>query len=642
MMKRNSFILFSLFICISATSFAQLAPIYDSIPVENNLKLAATLYKPSGCTQCPTILVQTPYNRLYYNIIGLPLGIGMNINAAHYNVVIVDWRGFYGSAGAAHVGAPNTGQDGYTIVEWIAAQPWSDGQVGTWGPSALGKCQFMTEEYHPPHLKCMVPLVSGSQYTYAEYFPGGVYRTEYVEQLDALGFGLSTTLLSNPFYNLAWQYTEGTTYYPDSIAVPTFMIGGWYDHNTKDILNLFNGIRTGSPVPVRNQHRLLMGPWVHGGSGYAQVGSVAQGDLSYPNAAGWNDSLALLFFDYHLRGIANGWNATPFVQYYQMGDDAWQSTAVWPPAGVSDYHFYLHNDQSMDTYLPANSTGSLSYTYDPQNPSPTEGGCTLRPDLDQGPYDQQTVVESRNDLLVFSTAALSHDVVMKGVATAHLKVSSDKKDTDFSIRLTDVYPDGRSELLVDGITRMRFRNGYTTADTASMVPGTMYDCTITMPATCITFKAGHKIRVDVSSSNYPKYNRNDNSGGVMYPAHNGDSLANPQVAINTVYTNITNASYITLPINSFIDGMEEPAGESFSIYPNPAAGYTQLSFYMPADGEIDITVTDLSGKKVFATRQQYQAGASQYVLNTGSMVAGVYLVTLQGAHLSGTTKLIVP
>jgi predicted acyl esterase len=624
----------------ATTTFAQLNPQYDSIPVENNLKLAMTLYRPAGCTTCATILIQTPYNRLFYNL-SLPLGIGLNIDAYAYNVVVVDWRGFYGSAGAAYAGAPTRGQDGYTAVEWIAAQPWSNGQVGTWGPSALGKCQYQTASYHPPHLVCMVPLVAAPQFNYLEYYPGGVYRTEYVEQLDVLGYGLSSFILANPYYNFMWQFSENYNDYPDSIRVPALMIGGWYDHNTDLMLSFFNGIRTNSPLPARDEHRLLMGPWAHGGSGTAHVGTSQQGELFYPNAEDWNDSLAWLFFDYHIRGINNGWNTSPFIQYYQMGDDTWQTSSIWPPTGVTHYNLYLHPDLSLSSALPTNAAGSLSYAYNPLDPSPTVGGCTLRSDLVQGPYNQDSLVESRNDILVFSTQVLTTDVVMKGKAEVHLKVSSDKKDTDFSVRLTDVYPDGRSELLVDGTARMRFRNGYSTADTASMIPGNIYDCVVDLPATCITFKAGHRIRVDISSSNYPKYNRNDNSGGIMYPGANGDSLLNPQTAMNVVYTNSTYPSYIVLPLESFINGLEESAVTHVSLFPNPAHHFTNLQMELLEGETMMLDITDLTGKMVMHQEPVYAAGQQVHTLDISGLKPGLYLVTLHGKNLHFTTRLVV-
>jgi len=166
-------------------------------------------------------------------------------------------------------------------VEWIASKPWCSGKVGTWGPSALGKIQFQTAKENPPHLTCICPLVASSQYEYEEYYPGGVYRTEYVQQLDALGFGLSPTILAHQVKDFTWLYSDTAMMYPEKIKVPALMIGGWYDHGTIQILELFDSLKLHSPLSVRNKLHLLMGPWAHGGFGQAHVGTAQQGQLCY-------------------------------------------------------------------------------------------------------------------------------------------------------------------------------------------------------------------------------------------------------------------------------------------------------------------------------------------------------------------------
>ncbi|HKR05226.1 MAG TPA: CocE/NonD family hydrolase [Bacteroidia bacterium] len=627
------FILFSFFV---RSSFAQLAPLVDSIPMGDGKKLAADIYIPAGITQGPVILIQTPYNRLFYHFTGLPLQIGMNVNTSNYIFVILDWRGFYGSAAAGYLGSPSLGQDGYDCVEWIAQQTWSNGLIGTWGPSALGRVQFQTARENPPHLTCICPLVAGPQYDYTEYYPHGDLRTEYVQQLDVLGFGLSPILLAHPVHDLTWAFAENANFYPDSIKVPCFMIGGWYDHTVESMIPFFNAIRTQSPVNVQDDHRLLMGPWVHGGSGIAQVGSAVQGELIYNNAANWNDSLALMFFDYHLRSIANGWGATPFVQYYQMGNDAWQNSPVWPPVSAVPVNFYLHQNGALDNAIPASSTGSLTLNYNPNDPSPTTGGPTLRTDLEQGPYDQADSVESRNDILIFTTGSLTQNAVMKGNAAIHLKVSSDKTDTDFDIRLTDVYPDGRSMLVNDGVMRMRFRNGNTANDTAAMIPGTVYDCTIALPNTAITFLAGHKIRVDITSSNYPRFNRNMNTGGSMYPANNLDTLVNPVIAANTVYTSSVNTSYITLPLVGFASGInsESDLDDKINLFPNPANNI--LTVEAPGNS-FNLVISDLPGRKIFSRKNLFE----KEEIDCENFPGGVYFICITGSKQESYNRKII-
>ena len=213
--------------------YSVLTPQVDSIKMNDGKKLAVDIYIPNGMGKGPVILIQTPYNRQVYRLAGLPLGIGANINSSNYVFVVADWRGFYGSKKAAYIGSPDRTRDGYSTVEWIAAQTWSNGKIGTWGASALGKVQYQTAKGNPPHLTCICPLVAGPQFEYNEYFPNGCLRTEYVQQLDGLGFGLTAGLMAHPIKDNYWNFAEDINDYPDSIQVPCFMIGGWYDHNTQ-------------------------------------------------------------------------------------------------------------------------------------------------------------------------------------------------------------------------------------------------------------------------------------------------------------------------------------------------------------------------------------------------------------------------
>ncbi len=616
-----------------------LVPLVDSVPLSDNRKIPADIYLPAGWTSGPVILIQTPYNRLFYRF-GLPLGIGLNFDSSDYAVVIVDWRGFYGGASAAYVGAPTRGEDGYDVVEWIATQTWSNDLIGTWGPSALGKVQYQTAKENPPHLTCICPVVAGPQFEYQEYFPNGCYRTEFVEQLDGLGYGMSPFLLGNPIHSLLWQFgVEEPNFYPDSIRVPALMIGGWYDHNTDLMIDFFDGIRTQSPTNVQNQHRLLMGPWIHGGHSSATVGTGQQGELFYTNAIGWNDSLAMVFFDYYLRGIANGWNTSPTIQYYTMGQNTWNSTASWPPAGVTPVTLYFHSDSTIDAVIPSATSGSLSYNYDPNDPSPTVGGPTLRQDLDQGPYDQTDSVENRNDILKFTTAPLAQDVTVSGNIVVHLEVSSDKFDTDFCIRLCDVYTTGESMLVNDGTYRMRFRDGFDAADTGVIVPNQNYFVDIELPNTSITFLQGHQIRIDVTSSNYPRFNRNMNTGQAMYPAPlstAGDTLVNPQIANNTVYTNSVYASRVVIPMNAWPNAIvEQSTIPLYHVTPNPAQH--SITILKSGTEESTYSLYDATSKLVL----ERTSSESSTQINIAFLSNGVYFLQMSNATGVASEKIVI-
>lgn len=621
---------FVLFIC-SLSLFSQpLTPQVVSIEMRDAKFLAADVYVPAGSEQRPTILIQTPYNKFYYRY-SLPLNVGINIDDSPYNFVIVDWRGFYGSAAAAVAGM-NRGEDGYDVIDWIVAQEWSDGKVGTWGASALGKIQFETaREQHPAHV-CACPLVASPEFLYQTYYPNGAYRTEYVEQLDALGYGMSTTLLANPHYNGTWQYIENLNYYPEEIQIPMLMIGGWYDHTTEEMIKYFDAIQQSSPAGIAEQHRLLMGPWAHGGFGPTQVGTIQQGDLEFPEAAGWSNDKAVEFFAYYLGMADNGWlTFNPTIQYFQMGDMTWQETEVWPPLGLISEKYYLNSDGSLNISAPAEANSFSEIVYDPRDPSPTVGGETLNEDLLQGPYDQAPEVESRDDILVFTSDELTESVKHIGNVKVKLFVSSDRLDTDFAVRLCDVYPDNRSMILRDNIFRMRFRDGFTVNDTNFMQAGQIYEIEIELANTAHTFLPGHKIRVDVSSSDYPRFNNNMNDGGAMYVA--GDTL----IATNRVYHDQTHTSYVEFQVDNTTDSPINVENSNVTIYPNPISSCGNLTV-SSEDDIVGIRILNISGSEVWS-KQQFNV--KQEFISLPKISAGLYYVEISTNSGISKFKLVV-
>lgn len=619
-----------LFICSLGLFSQPLTPEVVSIEMRDGKFLAADVYVPDADYARPTILIQTPYNKFYYRY-SLPLNVGLDIANSPYNFVIVDWRGFYGSASAAVVGM-NRGEDGYDVIDWIVAQEWSDGKVGTWGASALGKIQFETaREQHPAHV-CACPLVASPEFLYQSYYPNGDYRTEYVEQLDALGYGMSNTLLANPHYNLTWQYLENQNYYPEEIHIPMLMIGGWYDFTTEEMIKYFDAIRQNSPDGIAEQHRLLMGPWAHGGFGPTQVGTVQQGDLEFSEAAGWSNDKAVEFFAYYLGMADNGWlSFNPVIQYFQMGDMTWHGTEVWPPIGLTSEKYYFNSDGSLDISVPTETNSFSEIVYDPRDPSPTIGGETLNADLLQGPYDQAPLVESRDDILIFTSDELSEPVKHTGNVNLKLFVSSDRLDTDFAVRLCDVYPDNRSMILRDNIFRMRFRDGFTVNDTNFIQAGEIYEIDIKLANTAHTFLPGHKIRVDITSSDYPRFNNNMNDGGEMYVS--GDTL----IATNHVYHDQTHASYVEFQTdNSVNSGLIVTSAEPY-IYPNPVTESEDV-IVLSRDNMSGIRLYNISGTEILKIDN---LNNSKTVIPVSGLCSGLYFVEIATESGLVVKKLIV-
>lgn len=611
----------SLIFVISAFHFyAQMTPTQQvSIPMRDGKSLAADIYIPAGCTSCPSILIQTPYNKnLFRN--GLPLGILQNLNSSNYSWVVVDWRGFYGSSAAA-VSQPDRGQDGYDVIEWISAQNWSNQKIGTWGPSALGVIQYQTmKEQHPNHI-CAVPIVADPQTYYGGYFYGGVLEKSRLAQLDALGYGLSTTVLANPYYSNLWQFTEQNSWYPSSIQIPTLQIGGWYDHNIENMIKWYTATRTSAEQSVRNKQWLLVGPWVHGGTGSAYVGSGTQGELSYPNAAFRSDQMALEFFDYHLRNANTTWPSTPMITYYETGKDTWNSSSASSIANTNSTELNLNSNGVLSL---ENGLGSTNFTVDPRNPSPTIGGPTLSSSLSQGPYDQSSL-DNRNDLQTFETGVLANDFSISGKVKLTVYVESTQADGDIVLRLVDLYPDGRNMLITDGIKRMRFRNGYRQTDESFLSAGQVVPVEVDLPFTNYTWKSGHKIKIYVSGNSALRWDVNLQNGGTMYVA--GDT----NTALITVHHNAQYPSKINLPGANLSLGVSELTKNSLHIFPNPASS----KIYFQTDGNFipkSFILINLLGQEIIAKRVE-----SNFI-DLSPINAGIYLLKLMDENGNSLVK----
>lgn len=581
-----------------------LTPVVSPIPMRDDQELAANFYFNDSSIARPVVLIQTPYNKNLFNF-GLPLGISQNLESSPYHFVVVDWRGFYGSASAASANT-NRGEDGYDCVEWIAAQSWCDGQVATWGPSALALVQYQTARENPPSLVCAVPLVGIPNNTsYESYYTGGVYKTEFVTQLDALGFGVSALVLANPYYSFLWQVIENSNWYPEEIQVPMLMIGGWYDHNAHEMLNFFEALQNASGQ-VSNEHKLLMGPWTHGGNGVSAPGSSQQGELSYPNAANWHNLFANEFLAYYLLNEDNNWEQRAPFTYYQMGVNEWMESDAWTPAS-SIQTWFCAPGAVLSEDVPSEDQQSIDF--DARDPSPTVGGTTLSNNLLQGPYDQSELVEARSDAAVFSTPELSEALEIYGSVRVEAYISCNQIDTDLAVRLTDVYPDGSSMLLTDGIRRLRMRNGYSLQEVELMNPGEVYQVEIDLPELAHTFLPGHRLRLIITGSNYPKYHANLNNGGEMYVP--GDTL---EATINIHFGGET-ATQVHLPVSGPVGLQDAETAILPMAFPVPARDYIQLS--QPASNALILSV---DGKVV----KKFSGRYSEF--SVASLSPGVYLI----------------
>ncbi len=615
----------SLCVLIPFWGISQLIADFDDvqIPMRDGEFIEADVYIPAGVDSAEVILIQTPYNKelLAWN---LPMGVGLNLDSQPFIWVIVDWRGFYGSAGA-DLSNFERGEDGYDVCEWISQQTWHRDRIGTWGPSALGSVQYLTaREQHPNHT-CAVPLVATPNQGYDKYFYGGVLEKARLEQLDALGYGLSPIVLANPYDNIVWQFSASGTWFPEDIIIPTLQIGGWYDHAIDAMMDWYEGTRNFADPSVQDEQWLLVGPWVHGGTGAAYVGTSVQGELNYPNAEFVSDTMAWDFLNYYLLDAPNGWNTTPLITYYETGLDQWNTSNATGIEETNSDELFLDGN----LLSPAIGTVSSPFVCDPHDPSPTIGGQTLHTTLDQGPYDQ-IALDSRNDVIHYTSHELTSDVQISGRVQADLYVSSDQPDGDIVVRLVDQYPDGRNMLINDGIHRLRFRSGgFEAADEEFMTPGTVYNVTVDLPYTNYTWLTGHRIKVYISGNSSYRWDVNLQNGQTMYAA--GDT----NVANIMIHQSATYPSSISLPGNNNVLSQDENTLETLqlALYPNPTSDF----FSLRCSSEIlEVKILNQLGQEVKVIETEFDQ------ITTASLVPGSYLVkvkTVEGILIKRLSKL---
>ncbi len=481
------------------------------IPMRDGKALAADLYLPGKPGKVPVVLVQTPYGKggLARAILagqdeGNEVSRGTVSDMARirdrerYGYCVVDWRGFHGSRDAGAAGPGRRGLDGHDCVEWLAAQEFCDGRVGTWGGSALGRQQFETAAAHPPHLVCCVPLIAPLGQVYEGYYEGEVLLESHVRTLDLLGFGVSRTVRAFPRPDApAWRLARSRTYRPEAIEVPCLLITGWWDHHPDQILRTFEDLLAHGGKETRAHSRLLVGPWDH-----VSVGAARQGDVEFPGATGASGAVAKTFLDRFLLGEENGWEQAPRVRYWQ-GNEGWRSAESWSAIPRGTRTLRLGKEGRLGGGEPA--PGSRALRGDPSHPVPTLGGANLPP-VPHGPRDQ-SALGSRDDVLSWETGPLESPLRLNGNAELAIEFGADRPSVDLTARLCEVREDGRAILVADAVRRSR-----------DLRPGEPARATLRFPATAYTFPAGRALRIYLATSNSPRYERNPHTGADHWEA----------------------------------------------------------------------------------------------------------------------------
>lgn len=560
--------------------------------MRDGVVLRADIYRPDDSERHPAIVTRTPYDK---SMSAGSRDFMSPISAAFagYAVVIQDTRGRFASEGEWTLQMPE-GADGYDTVEWVAAEPWCDGNVGMTGGSYLANVQWQTAIENPPHLKAISPSIGQASPLITEVRMSGAMDLELVvswiafmavdmiDKMEKEGRDVSKMremierALFNPeevcyylplkdiphfqFEGLSEAFagwiasdtlldtlpSEDALYWSyDKVKVPCFHAGGWYDIYAGGVFKSFLSMREkGGSERAREAQHVLYGPWAHWVTLPPFVGGLHFGPVASGIMALLHES-HIVFFDKYLRGMDID---IPTVRYFVMGRDRWENADTWPLPQTKWERFYLHskgrsNSAAGDGLLSREEAGSEPpdiFVYDPRFPVPTLGGRTLPTGrLVPGPFDQ-TPIEKRSDILCYTTPELDEDLEVTGPLVLHLFAATSARDTDVMAKLIDVHPNGTAYNVAEGFIRARYRKSVIHPELVN--PGEVYEYFIDMAATSIVFRRGHRIRIDITSSNFPRVDRNMNTGN----AFGQDAEGVP--AVQTIYHQSDYASYIDLPV----------------------------------------------------------------------------------------------
>ena len=534
------------------------------VPMRDRTELSADIYRPVGEGKFPVILNRTPYTKAG----GSTFKIAQYFTSHGYVYVAMDVRG-RGDSDGTFEPYRHDGQDGYDAIEWLAVQSWSTGKVGTIGGSYNGRIQWLTAIQQPPHLTAMIVLASPSDpfvewptgqplpmdISWYHFTAGHVLQNMEVVDWKKLYEHLPLITMDeamgrpNRFWKEEVEHAKLDSWWEDlryqnkydRVRVPVLNISGWYDDEQVGTPLNYIGVTTKGSPAIRNSQKLLVGPWPHAINSTTKLGTVEFG----PTAVIDMNAYWLRWFDQWLKGSDSGFMKEPPVRIFVMGENVWRDENEWPIARTQWTKYFLHSNGQANT-LTGNGTLSSaepaseptdSYSYDPANPVK----FITDPSFAQiGGPDDYREVEQRADVLVYTSDALTEDMEVCGPLRVHLSAASSARDTDFMAKLIDVWPNGFAQRLNDGMVRARFREGM---DKPSLIePGRVYSYDLDLWNTCQLYQKGHRIRVEVSSSAFPKYDRNLNTGEAL------GQTTRMAVAQQKIYHDREHPSYVILPI----------------------------------------------------------------------------------------------
>ncbi len=540
-------------------------------PMRDGVSLTADIWFPEQEGPHPAILVRTPYLRTAtLGAFNFP-SLGTYFASRGYVLIVQDVRGRGDSDGTFDFFFAEA-DDGYDTVEWVAEQPWSNGRVCMMGVSYLGTVQWLAARERPPHLVCIAPTAPGGIWFDEAPYNGGAFMMQF-----ALGWanGVSGRISQDNAAMVDWEkvlwhrplltmdevmgrrmpmyrdwlenptindYWKRILFAPDdfrSMDLPALTVTGWFDGDQPGAMSYWDGMAAHSPA--RDQQYLVVGPWTHVQTFVG--GALEVGEMKFSGESVLdNNAVHLAFFDRYLKGTAEGYDE-PRAKVYVTGSNAWREFTAYPPPEARAQRMYLHSGGQANSLV---GDGTLSwtapsqesrdaYTYDPHNPVPSNIGGAAQA-VDRRP------IQRRDDVLVYTSDVLDAPIDVIGSVTVELHAATDARDTDFTAVISDVYPDGRVVSLgpTIGVIRARYRNGY--EQTELVTPGQVEKYEINLRDIGHTFLPGHRIRIDISSSAYPLYNPNQNTGNPVAT----DTEWN--VAHQIIYHDRNHPSAIVLPV----------------------------------------------------------------------------------------------
>ena len=537
MMKPQHRLVLALGLCLVAATGCGNAAHTMMVEMRDGVKLETDVYLPAGDGPFAAVLMRSVYGR--------SAGAKLGEAAAKQGLALVvqDCRGRGGSEGKDMVFADDgwgERQDGADTVAWIVNQPWNNGKVGTSGGSALGIVQVMMAPA-TKEVDAQAIVVASSNFYDQLSYQGGVWRKALVEgwtKMQKTDEYIVPAWKAHPTYDTFWRMFNAEDKAAD-VTTPAMHVGGWWDIFGQGAINNFATRQHEGGDGARGNQKLIMGPWIHGAK--REVG-----DLKLPENFNLNfGKYEQRFFAAWLLDKDDGIKAEPAVNYYTVGDvddpaapgNEWRTADDWPPFPTIATPYYLRGDGRLTTDPATVDSAPLAYAYDPANPCPTHGGQNLL--LPAGPFDQREV-SGRADVLKLATDPIEQPIEITGQVFVKLFVSTDAPDTDFTAKLIDIYPDGREILMLDNIRRLKFRNGYEQPE--PLPAGEIGELTIDLWSISLIFNKGHRIGVQVSSSNHPRFEINPNSGD-DWPTD-----TNKRVANNKVYADAAHPSALILPV----------------------------------------------------------------------------------------------